>query len=51
MDAQLLQILVEETEREVRSNFYEPGYEVEGRALLALISVLTNAQRRLDQEV
>lgn len=47
---ELLQLLVEEAEREERSHWYESGYEVEDRALQALQVVLRNVQRRLEEE-
>lgn len=46
----LLQILLEEAESEERSYWYSHGYEVEERALQALISVIKRARLRLEEE-
>lgn len=46
----LLQLLLEEAEREERSHWYESGYEVEDRALQALQSVIKQALYRLEEE-
>lgn len=46
----LLQILLEETEREERRLWYTPGYEAEERALHALSEVLTAALARIKEE-
>jgi len=45
----LLQILLEEAEKEERSLWYSHGYEIEERALNALLKVLQNAQQRLKE--
>lgn len=44
---ELLQILLEEAEAEERSHWYESGYDIQGEALRALISVTQRAQARL----
>lgn len=46
----LLQILIEEAEREERSHWYESGYDMQDEALQALIVVLRNAQLRLKEK-
>lgn len=45
----LLQILLKEAESEERSYWYTNGYEIEERALQALITVIERAQRRLEE--
>jgi hypothetical protein len=47
---ELLQLLVEETESEERSLWYNHGWEVEQRALQALKLVLDRALYRLDND-
>jgi hypothetical protein len=47
---ELLQLLLEETERQERSYWYTHGNEVEERALAALRVVVINVQRRLEEE-
>lgn len=47
---ELLQILIEEAVREERSYWYQSGYDVQSEALQALIVVLRNAQRRLEEK-
>lgn len=47
---ELLQILIEEAEREERSHWYQSGYDVQDEALRALIVVLRNAQQRLEEK-
>lgn len=47
---ELLQILIEEAEREERSHWYQSGYDVQDEALQALIVVLRNAQLRLKEK-
>lgn len=46
---ELLQILLEEAESESRSYWYTHGYEVEDRASQVLVTVIKNAQRRLQE--
>lgn len=47
---ELLQLLLEEAEREERSHWYESGYEVEDRALQALQNVIKRALYGLEGE-
>lgn len=46
----LLQLLLEEMEREERSYWYESGYEVEERALRAFQNVIKQVRYRLEEE-
>jgi len=45
---ELLQLLIEAAKSEERNLWYSDGYEIEWRALRALLSVLDCAQRNLD---
>lgn len=46
----LLQLLLEEAEREERSYWYTHGYEVEERAAQTFATIIKQAQYRLEQE-
>lgn len=45
---ELIKLLLEEAEAEERSHWYESGYDIEDKALQALIQVLNRVQYRLD---
>lgn len=47
---ELLKLLIEETESEERSYWYQEGYEAEVSALYVLASVLKRVQYRLTEE-